>query len=293
LRARTLTFRDPAVHLLLLQASWEAGELSAEGFRVWHDELKVSDLGHALINELQSLKVSVEANWLEGITMATISALVSRLLSSVEDSRVIQGSYELLQAIRKTTFKWVQELSKALEDAPDENSSRESQARVRDMAAICRSTYDVGPDDIKELLRSPKDLEILMSCSVLVRDNVPLDLSALPPISRLILERDRRLSYFLETHVRHCVEDDQGGLDRAMKCLWPAYWRLTRWTVLDSGWLKCDIAPSDDPARQTIHLDVLTARLLVDGKPLSRLPVCFLQHPSYGVLFGHVSFPTC
>jgi hypothetical protein len=34
LRARTLTFRDPAVHLLLLQASLEVGELSTDGFRV-------------------------------------------------------------------------------------------------------------------------------------------------------------------------------------------------------------------------------------------------------------------
>ncbi|KAJ8596434.1 hypothetical protein M405DRAFT_726216, partial [Rhizopogon salebrosus TDB-379] len=65
LRARTLTFRDPAVHLLLLQASLEVGELLTDGFRVWHDELRVSNFGHALLDELQSLEVSVETNWQE------------------------------------------------------------------------------------------------------------------------------------------------------------------------------------------------------------------------------------
>ncbi|KAG1796950.1 uncharacterized protein HD556DRAFT_1441127 [Suillus plorans] len=290
LRARTLTFRDPAVHLLLLQASLEVGKLSANGSRVWHDELKVSNFGRTLINELRSLKVSVETNWLEGATMATISALVSRLLSSAEDHDVIQESHELLQAVRNTTFKWVQELSKALQEAPDEKSSCERQARVRDMAVICCSTYDVDPDNITALLDLPQDLEILVYCSITVKDNTPPDLDTLPPISRLLLDRNHRLSHFLETYFRCHVEDDQEGLDRAMKHLWSTHQRHTRWTVLESpnsGWLTCETAPSDDPSCQIIHLDMLTACLLVDGKPLARLPDHILQHPSYSLLFQH------
>ncbi|KAJ8583955.1 hypothetical protein M405DRAFT_708883, partial [Rhizopogon salebrosus TDB-379] len=300
LRARTLTFRDPAVHLLLLQACLEVGELLTDGFRAWHDELGVSDFGHTLLDELQRLEVSVETNWQERITMAMISALVSRLLSSAEDSGVIQKAHKLLRVVRNATFKWVQELSKALQGVPDENSSREYQARVRDMAAICRSTYDVGPDHISALLQSPNDLEILIYCSVTVKDNVPVNLHALPPVSRLLLERDRRLSYFLETYVRHHVEGNQGGFDQALKSLWSVYKRHTPWAMLDSPhsqsrWLRCETAPSDDPSHQIIHLDMLTGRLLVDGKPLARLPECYMQHPSYDILFGHqvlIVFPT-
>jgi hypothetical protein len=238
----------------------------------------------------------VETNWQEGITMAMISALVSRLLSSAEDSYVIQKAYKLLRVVRNTTFKWVEELSKALQGVADEDSSRECQARVRDMAAICRSTYDVGPDHISALLQLPNDLEILIYCSVTVKDNVPVDLHALPPVSRLLLERDRRLSHFLETHVRHHVGGDQDGFDRALKSLWSVYKRHTPWAVLESPssrWLRCETAPSDDPSRQIIHLDMLTGRLLVDGKPLARLPECYMRHPSYVVLFGHVSVPYC
>ncbi|KAG1848861.1 hypothetical protein F4604DRAFT_127913 [Suillus subluteus] len=289
-RACTLAFRDPEVYFLLLQASCEVGELSADGYRVWHDELRVSDFGHALIDELQSLKVSVEANWLEGLTMATISTITSRLLSSAEDSGVIKRSYNLLRVVRDATFKLVQELSKALQDATNENSRRECQDHIRDIAAICRSTYDVGSDSIRELLQSPHDLEILVYCAVMLRDNTPLNLHGLPLVSRLLLERDRRLSHFLEIHLHRHVEYDSQGLDRAMINLWPAYRRHTCWTVLESPnsrWLRCETAPSSDVSRQIIHLDMLTGCLLVDGKPLRRLPVCFLKHPSYGVLFGH------
>jgi hypothetical protein len=77
------------VYLLLLQARWEVGELSVDGSRVWHDELKVSDFGHALLDDLKSLKVSVEANWLEGVTMAIISTLASRLLLSEDGPDVV------------------------------------------------------------------------------------------------------------------------------------------------------------------------------------------------------------
>ncbi|KAG2087459.1 uncharacterized protein F5147DRAFT_588110 [Suillus discolor] len=289
IRARTLAFRDPEVHFLLLQASREVGELSGDGYRVWHDELRVSDFGHALIDELQSLKVAVEANWLEWLTMATISTLASRLLSSAEDSGVIERLHNLLRVVRDSTFKLVQELSKALQDAADEKSRHEIRDHVRNMAAICRSTYDVGPDNISELLKSSHDLEILVYCAIILRDNTPLNIHNLSPASKLLLERDRRLSHFLEIHFRRHVESSDEGLDQAMIHLWPAYRRHARWTVLESPnsrWLRCETAPSSDVSRrQIIHLDILTACLLVDGKPLRRLPESFLEHASYRVLF--------
>ncbi|OJA14251.1 hypothetical protein AZE42_10860 [Rhizopogon vesiculosus] len=219
-----------------------------------------------------------------------ISTLASRLLSSADDPNVIQKAHELLRAVRHATFKWVQELSEALQKAPNESSSNEFQARLRDMAAICRGTYDVGPDNIDALLQSPHDLEILAYCSVTVRDNVPVDLHDLPPVSRILLERDRRLSHFLETYFRCHVKDNQDGLDCALERLWPGYQRHTPWTVLEfpnSRWIRCETASSDDPSCQIILLDMLTGRLLVDGKPLARLPDCFMQHPSHVVLFGH------
>jgi hypothetical protein len=180
------------VYLLLLQARWEVGELSVDGSRVWHDELKVSDFGHALLDELKSLKVSVEANWLDGVTMAIISTLASRLLSSADGPDVVHKSHELMRAVRYATFKWVQGLSEALQKAPDESSSHEFRDRLRDMVAICRSTYDVGPDNVCALLQSPHNLEILVYCSVTVKDNVLVHLHALPPVSRIFLEHDRR-----------------------------------------------------------------------------------------------------
>ncbi|KAG1816833.1 uncharacterized protein BJ212DRAFT_1299561 [Suillus subaureus] len=254
LRACTLTFCDPVVHLLLLQASLEVGKLSADGSRAWHNELKASEFRHALIDELQSLKVSMEANWLEGTMMSMISILVSRLLSSTEDFHVIKGSYKLLQDVQNTTFRWVQEPSKA--DAPDEKSSHRHQVRIHDMAATCLSTYNVGPDNIIVLLQSPQDLEILVYCSVTVMDNRPISEITWEMTKKVLIEQ---WSIF--------------GLHTSATC---------------AG--KCETVPLDDSSHQTIHLYMLMACLLVNGSPLTRLPDRFLQHPSYITLFGHQVF---
>ncbi|KIK43126.1 hypothetical protein CY34DRAFT_727972 [Suillus luteus UH-Slu-Lm8-n1] len=102
-KARTLAFRDPGVHLLLLPASREMVELSVDGYREWHDELRVSYFVHALIDELRSYEVDVEANWLE-------QTLTSRLISSAEESDVVKRSYSLLHDVRDATFNFVQDV---------------------------------------------------------------------------------------------------------------------------------------------------------------------------------------
>ena len=74
LRTNVLTFSREEVHTLLTQAAWQIGPLSSDGStRDWHFELGVSDFGHVLIRESNDLLSNVEANWIEGTTVKSIS----------------------------------------------------------------------------------------------------------------------------------------------------------------------------------------------------------------------------
>jgi len=74
LRTNTLTFSQEEVHTLITQAAWQIGPLSEDGmFREWHFELGVSEFGLVLIREAKDLLSHVEANWIEGTTVKTIS----------------------------------------------------------------------------------------------------------------------------------------------------------------------------------------------------------------------------
>ena len=74
LRTNILTFSQEAVHTLITQAAWQIGPLSAKGaLREWHFELEVSEFGLLLIREAKDHLSRVEANWIEGTTVKTIS----------------------------------------------------------------------------------------------------------------------------------------------------------------------------------------------------------------------------
>ncbi|KAF8439804.1 hypothetical protein L210DRAFT_3540380 [Boletus edulis BED1] len=287
LRDRSLGFRCPEVHLLVAQAIMQVGPLSSTGLK-WHKELQEETFGNALVDGLESLVADVEANWLEGVTMNTVSLLLSRLLSASPEEAVSERVIQLLRDVRTKTFSWVQELSDKLTRTPGEEELR---GLLRDTAAICRSTFDVDPATVEQLLNSPEDIEIFLSCAILIHDNTPLKVSALPIYSQFLLDRDRRLSLALDGVLSDVVLADSSdrGIDLAVGRVWPDYRPGSEWEFLpepNSRYFLCTTASTTSQCSQTVHFNLLDGTLLVDGKPLGRLPDVIVQHPLYSLLFG-------
>ena len=91
LRTNVLTFSREEVHILLTQAAWQIGPLSSDGStRDWHFELGVPDFGLVLIREAMNLLSNVEANWIEGTTVKSISMSFILLVDSTYANAVIQ-----------------------------------------------------------------------------------------------------------------------------------------------------------------------------------------------------------
>ena len=180
LRDRSLTFRSSDVHFLLAQVITQAGPLSSAKPRL-HDELHQDGFGHVLVDELERLAADVEGNWLEGVRMNTISLLlrVGPLLASGPDDDVSKRAIEVLRAVRVKTFSWVKELSDRLMKTPGDEELR---SLLRDTAVIYRSTFDA---ERGELLGYAEDVEILLSCAILIHDNHE---GILP--SGILLDRD-------------------------------------------------------------------------------------------------------
>jgi len=158
LRTNTLTLSREEVHTLIMQAAWQIGSLSDDGtFREWHFELEVSEFGLVLIREAKDPLSHVEANWIKGTTVKTISYvfyfnasltlmlnavhLISRLLASSPDvqGEVRCNGYRLLRKARRVTHNWMRKIV----DAVDDDQTSELQRRACDLAASCRATFDV------------------------------------------------------------------------------------------------------------------------------------------------------
>ncbi|EGN92655.1 hypothetical protein SERLA73DRAFT_65475 [Serpula lacrymans var. lacrymans S7.3] len=289
IRARSLSFRREEVCALITQAAWQVGPLSSTGQREWHEELGNDAFGHALLGELEGLMASIEGNWLEYVSMRIIIILACRLLTSTTGEEVEERIFALLRNIRTVTFSCVRQLSEKLQEAEDDAESFEFQQRVRDMAATCRATYDVEICYLPYLFSSPEDDNIFVQCAVILYDNLPPKLDEVPTDSKVLLGRDRRFSHALQNIISQRVDENGTGFNRAIASAWPAYRPGSSWQRLqypNDCWLTSTTAEDGGQQPQRIHYNTLEGRLLIDGKPLGRLPLDFIQHPTYHLIFG-------
>ena len=170
------------------------------------------------------------------------------------------------------------------------------QRQACEMAAICRSTYDVDSGaHLTRLLSSCQDASVLVECAMVIHRNTPPSGfgKSFPDLQRL-LDRDRRLSHHLESTLGNCILADKSGLDMAIRSVWSDYTRLSRpegWQQLpmpDTRWVTSMTKCANDRHGQTVLYNMLNGKLLIDGKPLGRLPQEILGHPIYKRVFGQV-----
>ncbi|KAF8434572.1 hypothetical protein L210DRAFT_3649069 [Boletus edulis BED1] len=276
LRRRTLDFHRQEIYLLLAQASAEVGPVGSDGELWWHQELQDGSFCHALLGELESLFLDVSVGPSDGPAMAVISLLAGKLVSKPSGD-VSASATKLLQKVRRKTFDWVRELLYNVGISP---ANKEILKLLWDMAAVCRSTFDVGSAESHKLLCSAQDIEIALSC--------------IPTYSQVLLNRDCRLSLVLEGSLRNAIEADASdiGVDRAVQMVWPGYRPSPcRWKALESPnsqWLVCETAPTNrDKHSQSVHINLLNGALLVDGRPIGiELPSAVTSDKGYQSLFG-------
>ena len=282
--AQTLSVNREEVHILLTQAAWQIGPQSEGGKWEYHDELSSHDFGIALLTVLGKLINDVEANWVARVSMRTAIALISRLLSSATDREVIDKAYVVLRKARHVTFAWMDVLIKKLQENEDESAIASFQMRVCEVATACRGTYDVDPLHTLALLESVEDLSIFVRCAIAIHDNSPADLDSAPLELKRLCTRDRRLAHSVELLLSQRIRENHDGLDVAVTSVFPRYRRGSAWTQLEKPndrWWSTTTSSASGHASQDIHLNILDGQLLIDGKPLGRLPKTISKHPMY------------
>jgi hypothetical protein len=224
-------------------------------------------------------------------------------LTSTTDPNISRRACALLRDARNLTYRWICGLEKKLGSTHDEMSCAGLRRRLFMLAATCFSTLDVRSEHIPAILTTEKDFSIAIQCAVIVHDNTSLSLSGDNSVylTRMI-SRHRRLLHHLELTFCQSTQGVLGeaGLshadayDMALARLWLGYRRdissRSSWHALprpNSRWISCDAEGGHE-----VHYDLLTGKLLVDGKPLGRLPQEIVEHPTYASVLGTVSDQT-
>ncbi|KAG8924460.1 hypothetical protein FRC02_010410 [Tulasnella sp. 418] len=160
---------------------------------------------------------------------------------------------------------------------------------VCEVAAACRGTYDVDLAKAPTLLSSSEDVAVFLHCAILLNHNSPLNVSDSDPRLRDILSRDLRLSHLLEPLLSQRIAESREGFDQAIHRRWSLYHSsspLEHMASPNNRWVTTTTTAQDTQKPQTVHLNLLSGQILIDGKPLGRLPKEILTHPMYIRIFG-------
>jgi hypothetical protein len=292
LRMRVLAFHHADVHTLIAQAASQIGPISQQDAAEWHVELIEHAFGQLLLEELERLLSDTRDNWSNTTTVQTIVFLLGRWLVAARGhpDLVVRGC-RLLREARTVTYDWMRLLISRLQGFTDQETVTNFQTRICTIAAVCRATYDVDPIYFANILSSDEDVSIIIECSIVIHDNSPPHDTDIHDPLRTLLMRDRRLSHSIEPFLRTRIEHNRDGLDKAVQCEWPGYRPADPW-VFASGangcWVSTGTASVAGANPQVIDINIRNGTLLVDGKPLGRLPKEIASHETYTRLFGTV-----
>ncbi|KAG6898073.1 hypothetical protein C0995_009984 [Termitomyces sp. Mi166 len=288
LRARTLSFDRLEVYMLLTQAATHTGNIKGEELQ-WHSILKEPDFGVALLSEIDDVISTVESNWHHVITLQTIIILVSRLLASSHEEKIISRACLTLRTVRTIAFSWVRSLVHDLERSNEDTSLNLMRQRVCLAAATCQATYDADLGYFSHLVSSDGDVDVYIQCAIHVQANAPpVDL---PVELDFFLSRNRRMSQKIAPTIWDRIQASRAGIDNSILAIWSDYRPGSDWKQLpapNNHWLTSTTPDTVSTAtRSRVHYNLLDGSLMIDGQPLGRLPSSITHHSTYIRLLGN------
>lgn len=289
--ASNLSLNTEAVCTLITQAAWQAGSSSDSSFRNGHLDLRDASFCEELLINAGKVLVSISANWKSDNAMYILIVIVLRVLSLSSDTNMNSIALDLLQKMRVVTGQWTNILGSILHKAVEPTQISKLQQRLLKAAILNKMTFDVDAQHVHRVMTSANDLKSWTKSSMHVRDNLPGKEAMLSSDLRRLLLRDRKVSHALHRDVRLLIVKQKcKGLDLAIEEQWsdfqpqPTSWNASR--SPNERWLHTKTAMTPDRRSQQVHYNILEGELLVDGKPLGRLPADYIQNSLYLRLFG-------
>ncbi|KAH0034044.1 hypothetical protein KCU78_g2340, partial [Aureobasidium melanogenum] len=286
-----LDFTHPAVTTVLLQAAWESGSPSSDVLRNAHAEFANPVFCGRLLFLLQRKLVSIENNWDRQYSLMAVIQLTLRLLSLTSDSETKLGCLQLLRRARDVALDWCHQIELHMRQASgDEEVQNDDVKRVLLAALLCYSTFDVEDSYIPQLLGSAQDLALAVEVQSMVCDNTPPEPTSLSPLVQQGLIHHFKIAHKLEPHIRGILHQHGAGLTSAVQKLWNGVCLEPTWNILSNNahsWVQNRTAPVEPGPAQQIDYNLLSGSLLVDGKPIGRVPDSIKNSTLFLQLFGN------
>ncbi|KAK3671302.1 hypothetical protein LTR78_008762 [Recurvomyces mirabilis] len=274
--------------LVILQCIYQAGPSNSKVFRESHDMFNDHEKASCLIKDLSTALQRVKGNWESAQALYAFIAIGARALFLSASIAVKASCLAFLASARTVAMSWVHQLREKAFAAAEIADKTAFVAKSVELALICSSTFNVDGDHAAQILAQTQNVSALVQMSIVIQEgeySMPADQKQ--QIAPLAL-RHKKLLHRLYPLLAEQIE----GLDDAVHQAWSAYTAgTTGWAPVSESadhWLSTSSA-STNGFSTSVHLNLLSGELLVNGLPLDQPPKDYRAHPMYHTLFGQAA----
>ncbi|KAL1791853.1 hypothetical protein ACET3X_009604 [Alternaria dauci] len=273
---------------IVLQTVQQTGPSSQSIERSSHSILREPSFGRAMLEQLETNLDRIRENWESWRAAATFSLLARRLLSLASASDVRSRALNYLEGLRNVCLRWLRRLKQRVAASTDDGQRTELYSRATEVALLCSSTYDVEETDFGAVLQQSSAISILLQSSIVVQEHCGSMPSEFPELFSITLQSWKSLMAWqlrILPTLRNCILANDSGLSDAVKANWAAFESSSSkpWTPLNGSnqqhWMLTT------SGSLSVHFNMLSGELLVNGLPLARLPADYMRHKMYAPLF--------
>ncbi|KAK1509356.1 uncharacterized protein CCOS01_15450 [Colletotrichum costaricense] len=276
LASTNLNFSSKVTMLLVTHLALQSGpqDNSGDFLRATHTIFRDESFCKRLLEQIQTRLETVQANWRETYQMDILITLLLRTFALTTTSPDQKGFSNIIRA-REICLRWVEMLRFETFRARDAETARRCQQYALWAAVLCKRTYVIHANQVANL--DSLSLRTYIECCITVQDNLVVDVGALPQVLQHAVVSDMKLSYRLSPMVRKSIASAPDMFRIAIMTVWPeadSHSRTISSLQLESEWVICEIQGHDgwEERMQTVQYNICTGLLLVDNRPLGKLP---------------------
>lgn len=291
LHTPALDFRKLDTVLILLQTSRQAGPpLPESALRGSHQDLDNEIFAATLLKGLRLALARISENWESFQALYAFISLATRLLSWAPCLAISQDYISFIGDCRKVALVWLRSLQDRVKEAQDETQRIELIERVFQVALVCMSSFYVDDKHLQQIVKNSEEACIMIESSIAIQSTMQFAMKPEDAFYRSATNRWHQCMYQAhQLYIEEILCGRSSWLDKAITNTWSTYPGGGKWTTLSTAadhWLVTRTVAANGLGSLNVYFNLLTAELLVNGLPLSRLPAEYEKHQSYETYFG-------
>ncbi len=274
LRRQVMSISNHDVHVLFLQAIWQAGPRAQN--QTWHREAHRDLTEKAFLedvcSEISKLLKEIEHSWNRAYACGVLSIIAARIITVADDAEIRERFIQFLRDARKIASTWLKQIMTQRDEAPPPDITKDESAKemvkwqrhILLAAMVCRSTFNVDDSFIDELLWSCEDVATFVECGNAIHTSKPPGLGTLPFAMRAMYHRDQLLALRLLPKLMDRIENCGEGLDNGIYTICNVHTKGQKWTFLPvphERWCAIRTKGGDGRMSVEVHFNLLGERI--------------------------------